>query len=233
MVVVVVPSDSTPRIRVAGRGLYPVPAAPVVVRTGTDRSSRIRLRQVFVFYVTSHSSNCLITMGPAYETKLARKRDISIIPSIELAAARLLADHAPEAILGETSSQQELENAQANGHLWVALADDVPVGFAQIELLEPGAVHLKEIDVLPEHGRRGLGRKLVMTVCEWAANSGYKSVTLTTFRDVAWNMPFYAQLGFEEIPDKELIAALLEILQGEASRGLDPARRVAMRRPFK
>ncbi len=213
--------------------LCPVPGAPVVVRTGTHRSSRNRLRQVLVFYVTSHASNCLITMGLAYETTLARKRDVSIIPGIELAAAALLADHAPEAILAETSSQQELENAQANGHLWVALADDVPVGFAQIELLEPGAVHLKEIDVLPDYGRRGLGRKLVMTVCEWAAHSGYESVTLTTFRDVAWNMPFYTRLGFAEIPDKELTVALLEILHVEASRGLDPARRVAMRRPCK
>jgi GNAT superfamily N-acetyltransferase len=172
-------------------------------------------------------------MSPVYETTLARKRDVSIIPGIELAAATLLADHAPAAILAETSSQQELQNAQAHGHLWVALADDVPVGFAQVELLEPDAVHLKEIDVLPEHGRRGLGRKLVMTVCEWAANSGYGSVTLTTFRDVAWNMPFYARLGFAEIPANELTAALLEILHVEASRGLDPARRVAMRRPSK
>ena len=226
-------SYSIPKFTGAGRVCAPVPGAPVVVSTGTHRSSRNRLRQVLVFYVTSHPSNCLITMGLAYETTLARKRDVSIIPGIELAAAALLADHAPEAILAETSSQQELENAQANGHLWVALADDVPVGFAQIELLEPGAVHLKEIDVLPDHGRRGLGRKLVMTVCEWAAHSGYESVTLTTFRDVAWNMPFYTRLGFAEIPDKELTVALLEILHVEASRGLDPARRVAMRRPCK
>ena len=30
-----------------------------------------------------------------------------------------------------------------------------------------------------------------------ARNSGIKALTLTTFRDVAWNAPFYARLGFE------------------------------------
>ena len=33
-------------------------------------------------------------------------------------------------------------------------------------------------------------------------------------------MPFYAKLGFAEIPDKELTGALLEILHVEAIRGL-------------
>jgi hypothetical protein len=44
-------------------------------------------------------------------------------------------------------------------------------------------------------------------------------------------MPFYARLGFEEIPRSELGAALRSIVRDETRRGLDPARRVAMRRP--
>jgi GNAT superfamily N-acetyltransferase len=53
------------------------------------------------------------------------------------------------------------------------------VGFAHVKVLEPRAAHLEEIDVHPEHGRRGLGTQLVMAVCEWAATEGYRSVTLT------------------------------------------------------
>jgi len=117
------------------------------------------------------------------------------------------------------------------GHLWVALADDVPVGFAHVKVLEPTVAHLEEIDVHPEHGRRGLGTKLVMAVCAWAGRDGHRSVTLTTFRDLPWNMPFYARLGFQVIVPEEFSPALRSVIEDETRRGLDPTRRVAMRRP--
>ncbi|MGH9222075.1 MAG: GNAT family N-acetyltransferase, partial [Vicinamibacterales bacterium] len=91
------------------------------------------------------------------------------MPAIELAAATSLAGHAPASVLAETTSQAELEDAQQCGYLWVARADEVPVGFAHVKVLEPGIAHLEEIDVHPEHGRRGIGRRLVITVCRWAA----------------------------------------------------------------
>lgn len=117
-----------------------------------------------------------------------------------------------------------------DGRLWVALADDVAVGFAHVELIEREAAHLEEIDVVPAHGRRGLGTALVLRVCDWAARQGYASVSLTTFRDVPWNMPFYARLGFEVVPRERCSAALRAVVDDETRRGLDPARRVVMRR---
>lgn len=166
-----------------------------------------------------------------YRIAAAQPSDLPLLPAIELAAATLLAGHAPASVLAETTSQADLKNAQQRGHLWVALADGVPVGLAHIEVLEPGIAHLEEIDVHPEHGRRGLGRRLVLASCQWAATNGYSWVTLTTFRDVPWNMPFYARLGFEEIPPEELPTALLSVVDDETRRGLDASRRVAMRRP--
>jgi GNAT superfamily N-acetyltransferase len=168
---------------------------------------------------------------PVYTITLARPKDLAMLPAIELAAARLLAGHAPESVLDETTSDEVLKAAERHGHLWVALADDVAVGFAHIEVIEPTIAHLREIDVHPQHGRRGLGTKLVRAVCAWAIAAGYHSVTLTTFRDVSWNMPFYARLGFEVIPSEALSPALRSIVQDETGRGLDPARRVVMRRP--
>ena len=117
------------------------------------------------------------------------------------------------------------------GHLWVALAGDVVVGFAQVELIDRDGVHLEEIDVHPEHGRRGVGTKLVLHVCRWAAGNAYSSVTLTTFRDVLWNMPFYARLGFGVVPPDQLSVALRAVVEDETRRGLDPSRRVVMTRP--
>jgi GNAT superfamily N-acetyltransferase len=165
---------------------------------------------------------------PLYRIVGARPRDLHRLGAIELAAATLLRGHAPDTVLNEVTGEQELQEAQRQGRLWVALAGDTPVGFAHIEVLEPNAAHLKEIDVHPDHGRRDLGRRLVAEVCRWAEERGYPAVTLTTFLDVPWNMPFYARLGFEEIPTATLTPALKSVLEDEARRGLDPARRVAM-----
>jgi GNAT superfamily N-acetyltransferase len=168
----------------------------------------------------------------SYTIHPGRLSDLPFLPAIELAAARLLQGHAPESVLQETTSQEDLIQAQRRGMLWVARSNDTPVGFAHVTLVEPCAAHLEEIDVHPVHGRRGLGRRLVLAVCSWAEDAGYNSVTLTTFRDLPWNMPFYARLGFKAIPPQDLSPALLSIVQSETRRGLDPARRIAMRRPI-
>ena len=69
-------------------------------------------------------------------------------------------------------------------------------------------------------------------VCDWAAASGYASLTLTTFCAVRWNMPFYAGLGFLEVPADALTPALAAVVADETARGLDPRARVVMRRPL-
>ena len=168
-------------------------------------------------------------MSDPYRIVLARPRDLPLIASVELAAAQLLRDHAPDTVLSEVTSERVLWEAQRDGRLWVALAGNTPVGFAHVELVEPTAVHLHELDVHPDHGRRGLGTRLVKAVCAWAQTRGDLPVTLATFREVPWNMPFYARLGFEEIPRAELSSALRSVVENEAGRGLDPARRLVMR----
>ena len=170
-----------------------------------------------------------MAVNAAYRIAGARPRDLPLIAHIERAAATLLAGHAPADVLDEVTPEQELQRAQCAGRLWVALKEDTPVGFVHLELLETDAAHLEEIDVHPDHGRRGLGTRLVQEACDWAGRSGYRFVTLTTFRDVPWNMPFYARLGFEETPAAALSPVLRSVLADEARRGLDPVRRVAMR----
>jgi len=168
-----------------------------------------------------------------YSIMAARPQDLGRLPAIELAAARLLAGHAPESVLNETTSPIVLKNALHERRLWVALADDVAVGFAHVEVIERETAHLEEIDVDPEHGRQGLGTRLVLQVCDWAASHGYASVTLTTFRDVPWNMRFYARLGFGVVAPEHLSLALRAVVEDETRRGLDPSRRVVMRRPVR
>jgi GNAT superfamily N-acetyltransferase len=170
----------------------------------------------------------LTSRGPEYEITTARAKDVPLLPAVELAASRLFVGYAPEGIITRTKSVEAHEDARRHGQLWVALLHDAPVGFALVELIEPESAHLEELDVHPDHGRRGLGTRLIAAVCGWAASQRLRSVTLITSSDVPWNMPFYARLGFDVVPFDELTPALRSLFQAEAERGLDPAKRVVM-----
>jgi GNAT superfamily N-acetyltransferase len=86
-----------------------------------------------------------------------------------------------------------------------------------------------EVDVHPDHGRRGVGTRLMRAVEDWARAKGFAAATLTTFRHLPWNAPFYARLGYREIPEAELTAGLRSQLDQEAGHGLERSKRVAMR----
>ena len=165
-----------------------------------------------------------------YVVAPARAEDLPRVPIIELAAAQLLRGHAPDTVLQETSSEAELVIAMREGRLWVARVNGLAVGYAQAQRIDSDTAHLEEVDVLPEHGRRGIGTTLVTRVCDWARAHGYHRVTLTTFRDVPWNMPFYLKRGFAVVPHGDLGDELLRRVEDESARGLDPLRRVVMSR---
>jgi GNAT superfamily N-acetyltransferase len=87
----------------------------------------------------------------------------------------------------------ELERA-----LVVLVAGDPPHGFARLDALAGGA-HLEQLSVHPDQVRRGVGRALLRAAVAWAAAHDYGELTLATYRDVAWNGPFYASEGFVEL----------------------------------
>ena len=60
------------------------------------------------------------------------------------------------------------------------------------------------------------------TVCGWARERGFASITLTTFRHLAWNAPFYARNGFVCLGDEELTPGLRQRLRTETGLGFDP-----------
>jgi GNAT superfamily N-acetyltransferase len=168
-------------------------------------------------------------MDPNYSITAARPIHLETLPDIELAASMIFHGHVPESVPLVCTPEQKFFSAQRKGTLWVALFGNTPVGFALVEMLAADLPHLEEIDVTPAHGRRGLGTALVQTALEWAKRSGYQQITLTTFRTVPWNMPFYTRLGFVEIPTDELRPELETVVRDEASRGLDREQRVVMR----
>jgi N-acetylglutamate synthase-like GNAT family acetyltransferase len=84
--------------------------------------------------------------------------------------------------------------------------------------------------VHPEHQGHGIGRELIAYVDRWAAGQQIPALTLSTFRSLPWNGPYYARLGFSEVPETELTPGLVRIQAAEAAFGLDPAERIFMRR---
>jgi len=166
-----------------------------------------------------------------YSIRPARASDVTRLPAIERAAAALFRDFGLAHVFSTVlTSDEDLARAQQEGRLWVAAGpDDRPVGFAVASVVGENA-HLDELDVDPDHGRRGLGRALVQTVLRWARARGLPAVTLTTLQNVPWNAPFYEQLGFRALAEAERGAVLDEILREEVARGLPAENRVAMRR---
>jgi GNAT superfamily N-acetyltransferase len=168
-------------------------------------------------------------MTRSYLIELARAVDIPALPHIEREAVTLFETGLiPASVLEETTPIEELQAAYEAGLLWVARTPAQVVGFALVELLD-GGPHLEEIDVHPDYGRGGVGRALMHAVMTWAREAGHSSITLTTFRDVPWNAPFYAQLGFRTLEPAELTPGLEVAVQNEIARGFDPSRRVVMR----
>ena len=169
-------------------------------------------------------------MSTDYVVRLAGPEHVDQLPAIERAAATRFGDSLPESVLSHVTPVDDLAAAQQAGLLWVALEPaGAPVGFA-VASVGGQRVHLEELDVLPAHGRKGVGSALLGAVEDYALKSDCTEVTLTTFRDVPWNAPFYARIGFEAIPEQELDAEIARRLSYETALRLDRSRRVAMRK---
>jgi predicted N-acetyltransferase YhbS len=118
-----------------------------------------------------------------------------------------LADHVPADVL---------QNAIEDDDLCVVRKSGGPaVGFVMTSA-RGGTLYLEQISVSPDVGRQGIGSALVRQVFAKAKQRKVKAVTLSTFRDVPWNGPFYKRHGFKEIPRKKMTDWMLEIEAAQA-----------------
>jgi 4-diphosphocytidyl-2-C-methyl-D-erythritol kinase len=161
----------------------------------------------------------------------ARFDQADTLRDIERAAQELFRGHpAWPSYAAAPMDAGALAAAIGAGRVWVALDEGGnAVGFVGVGV-EDGEVGIAEIDVLPSHGRRGIGAALLEHACAWAAESGYPSVVLGTLSDVPWNAPFYARHGFEAIDPGQYTPALAEHHAHDRERGFPMHLRVFMRR---
>jgi GNAT superfamily N-acetyltransferase len=162
----------------------------------------------------------------------ARRGDAQALPDIERDAGRSFLV-IPELawIAGDQVMSVEAHDAAiAHGTLWVAEDNDgVVIGFLSAERFAD-ALHVWEMAVRAAAQRQGIGARLIAAAIDQASRDGLSAVTLTTFRDVPWNAPFYRRHGFRVLAEAEFGERLRAVLRQEVEAGLPAARRCAMRR---
>lgn len=168
-----------------------------------------------------------------YRIRPGRPDEIEKLRAIEWAAQQAFATAGyPDLAHGETVPAGELRQAALDGLLVVAAdAEDAPVGFA---LCAPhdDALYVQEVDVHPDHAGHRLAARMFEMAERIAAARGLPALTLTTFRHLPWNAPYYARLGFHEMTREEISIDLAIVIERQRAAGLDMANRVSMRRPL-
>lgn len=172
-----------------------------------------------------------------YRIRPARGNEVGELQNIDLASATLfrstgLIDFGE---LGEPSDpipESRLRQGFGDGLVWAAVDDrDNLVGFALCSDCGED-LYLDQLSVIPKHGRQGLGARLVRRVIAEAEARAYRRVSLSTFRKIPWNGPFYKRLGFREIPVWRLQEWQIEIREMQ-KQTMDVRLRCFMQRPVK
>lgn len=159
----------------------------------------------------------------------ATATDLGCLPAIERSAAQAFRGAGvsldPDA---PVSSADAWRPALRSGTLWVAANEAGRiVGFLAARRINR-VLHIDEMDVAFDYQGRGFGRALLAAAIDWSRQAGLREVTLTTFRDLAFNRHFYASAGFVEIATNEMSERIAALMSREAEYGLDPKQRCAM-----
>ncbi|MBX3286297.1 MAG: GNAT family N-acetyltransferase [Actinobacteria bacterium] len=171
---------------------------------------------------------------PSPVVRPAHPGDARYLPEIEVAAGERFREVGLDAVADDdVESVADFAALVAAERIWVVDppegdGDGVPVGYALVSDVG-GHVHLDQLSVHPSHQGRGLGAALVEAVVRWAADRGAPSVTLTTFRDVPWNRPWYERRGFVVDPSASADPDLAHVAAWEAAHDFGSPR-VWMRR---
>ncbi|GAA5104228.1 GNAT family N-acetyltransferase [Wohlfahrtiimonas larvae] len=161
----------------------------------------------------------------------ARSGDVEYLPEIERSAAQIFKQNQELAWLADHDVQPASlhQNYIQARNSWVAVHDDIPVGFINgVEYNK--TFHICELSVTEAWQSQGVGRALLQAVEQIMQERGITIITLTTFKDIPWNAPFYERQGYEKLEDEALSIFLTDILDEEIESGFEPHSRCAMQK---
>jgi len=168
-------------------------------------------------------------MSREFSIRLAKASDAQAFHDVEDDAAELLRnspllDGIP---IPPSSSANHHRKVIAKGRSLTAVEGETVVGFAASGPVGR-ELHLHELSVATSHQRRGIGATLLRALKIDARNSGFQAITLSTFRAIPWNAPFYTKHGFTEVINLESHPHLAQSLEEAVELGMPAESRCAM-----
>jgi GNAT superfamily N-acetyltransferase len=171
-------------------------------------------------------------MSAVIVIRLSGESDIPALMDIHTAAAARFAGLGLIATpngLPEPIPVEAFENAASQNLLFAAQLENRCVGFALCSIERPD-LYLDQLSVAPEASSKGAGTALLDAITAEANLRNLWGVSLSTFREVSWNAPFFAKRAFQEIPRPGLALWQLDIERAQAAI-MDVNARCFMRRP--
>ena len=161
--------------------------------------------------------------------RAARESELPLISALEKAGDQLFLTVGLHGIADAPAPEPDAYRpALEDGRLLVAVDErDAPLGFIRLEMLD-GGPHVEQVSVHQDRAGSGIGAALLAAAERLARARGHHRMTLTTFRDVPWNGPYYTRLGWSILPADDLPPELAAARRHERDLGLDEWPRQAM-----
>jgi len=102
-------------------------------------------------------------------------------------------------VLANDLSDIESHYLSCGGNFWVAQIDAQIVGIIGIKHLGDKAGYIKRFKVHPDHQKKGIGTKLLMTLIAWAQNNYFINIMCTSGKAEKVAHKLYRKFGFKEL----------------------------------
>ena len=154
--------------------------------------------------------------------------DLERLVAVEVEAGQVFRTVGMTQIAEDVPEIPDLRAAAEEERLWVTEVGSEVAGYVSAEVLD-GNAHVAQVSVAPTYAGRALGRAMIEFVEAWGRAAGRPATTLTTFRDVPWNGPYYLRLGYHVLQREDIGRELARTMAHEASLpGIEASLRCAM-----
>lgn len=161
----------------------------------------------------------------------ATEADLQRLVVVEVEAGQVFRTVGMAKVAEDVPQISDLREAAEAEQLWVTEVGSEVAGYISAEVLD-GNAHIAQVSVAPDYAGRALGRAMLEFVEEWGRATGRPATTLTTFRDVPWNGPYYRRLGYRVLRQEGIGPELARTMEHEASLpGIEASLRCAMAKP--
>lgn len=154
--------------------------------------------------------------------------DLHRLVVVEVEAGQVFRTIGMTKVAEDVPQVSDLREAAEAERLWVTEVGSEVAGYISAEVLD-GNAHVAQVSVAPAYAGRALGRAMIEFLEDWGRAASRPATTLTTFRDVPWNGPYYLRLGYRVLREDDIGPELASTMAHEASLpGIEASLRCAM-----